>query len=65
LQHPKKEEKKRREKKNTILEGITKAKRYSDGDCAVIFRDRNNDYRPENAKLGLKVLNYGTVVVQD
>jgi hypothetical protein len=47
------------------LEDIAKAKRYSDGDCAVIFRERINDYRPEDAKLGLKVLNYGTVVIQD
>jgi hypothetical protein len=54
------------EKKNAKLENITKRKRYSDVvGCAVIFRDRINDFRPEDAKLGLTVLNYGTVVVQD
>jgi hypothetical protein len=48
------------------LKNIVKGKRYSDVlGCAVIFQDRINDFRPEDAKLVLKVLNYGTVVVQN
>jgi hypothetical protein len=62
----KKTKKSRMEKKNVKLENITKGKRYSDvTGCAVIFRYRINDFRPEDAKLGLTVLNYSTVVVQD
>jgi hypothetical protein len=65
-QKKKKKEKKRRiEKKNTKVEKIAKERRYSNGECFVIFRDRINDFQPEDAKLGLKVLNYNTIVVQD
>jgi hypothetical protein len=61
----KKEKRKRMEKKNAKLEKIEKCKKYSNGECVVIFRDKINDFRPEDAKLGLKILNYGTIVVQD
>jgi hypothetical protein len=61
----KKEKRKRMEKKNAKLEKIEKCKKYSNGECVVIFRDKINDFRPEDAKLGLNFLNYGTIVVQD
>lgn len=51
------------EKKIAKLKDIAKRKRYCDGECAVIFRDNINNFRREDAKLGLKVLNHGTVVV--
>jgi hypothetical protein len=40
----KKEKRKRMEKKNAKLEKIEKGKRYSNGECAVIFRDKINDF---------------------
>jgi hypothetical protein len=61
----KKEKKRRMQKKNAKLEKIGKGKRYSNGECVVIFWDRISDFQPKDAKLGLKVLNYGTIVVQD
>ena len=53
------------EKKKAKLEDIAKGKRYSNDKCYVIFRERINGHQPEDAKQGLKVLNYGTIVVQD
>ena len=51
--------------RKTKLEAIAKAQRYSSKDCLVIFRNRINNFRPQDAKLGLKVLNHGTIVIQD
>jgi hypothetical protein len=51
--------------KKVKLNDIDKDKWFSNDNCVVIFWDRIVDFRAQDAKLDLKVLDCRVVVVQD